>query len=410
MVCCSAACVLVLSTIASLDAAEPSAVGSTQLSTAEVLRRISTVGAYELPSLPLKTNQNYAYSSADVQPFGGVQPFKEHFLVQMEYTGPGRATPEPERVETVKIGFLGPILPTVSVATGGKSHEENLGIAMLRGARLAVEHANAKGVTTSARSRSSWWFGTTTASGAPPATRSFAWPTSTTSGPSWARSTARNTHIAIRVALKAELAMLTFGDLDPTYIETNIPWVFRNIGDDRQQNYLLADYLFRKMKYDRVAIIRSSNRYGRFGVREIRDGARRLGHPIVVEMAYKVGETNFNLQLDRIEEYKPQAIVHWGDGEDGARVLNALRARGMTQPFVSSDRCVSDEFVARREERRGRHLRLSVESRTERSEAGCLPQILPRQLWRRGRHLCRARVRRYEHVDVGRAGSRAQPG
>ena len=43
------------------------------------------------------------------------------------------------------------------------------------------------------------------------------------------------------------------------------------------------------MNYKRVAIIRASNRYGRFGVREIRDGSRRLGRPIVIEMAYKVG-------------------------------------------------------------------------------------------------------------------------
>ena len=45
----------------------------------------------------------------------------------MEYTGPGRAIPEPEDVKTVKIGFIGPIESTVSVATGGKSHEETAG-------------------------------------------------------------------------------------------------------------------------------------------------------------------------------------------------------------------------------------------------------------------------------------------
>ena len=37
--------------------------------------------------------------------------------------------------------------------------------------------------------------------------------------------------------------------------------------------------------------------------------------------------------------------MHWGDGEDSARILNQIRARGMTQPFFCSDRCVSDAFV-----------------------------------------------------------------
>jgi ABC-type branched-subunit amino acid transport system substrate-binding protein len=139
--------------------------------------------------------------------------------------------------------------------------------------------------------------------------------------------------------------MINTGDTDPTFIETNIPWVARTIGDDRQQNYLLIDYLYRKLGLERVAIIRASNRYGRFGVREIKDGSRRLGHPVVMEMAYAVGREDFSLQIDRIAAANPQAIVHWGDAVDGARILNQIRERGLEQPFFCSDRCVSDEFV-----------------------------------------------------------------
>ena len=314
------------------------------LDIATILKKID-IGPYEVPDLPLKTNRNYAHSSSDVEPYGGVKPYKEHFLLQMEYTGPGRAIPEPEHLETVRIGFLGPILPTVSVATGGKSHEEVLGVAMLRGCRLALEEANAKGgylklkipFELCVRNDNALW-GASGSEIIHLAYKDNVW--AIVGGVDGA-----NTHIAIRVALKIEIPWMTPGDLDPTYIETNIPWVFRCIGDDRQQNYLLVNYLFRKMKYERVAIIRASNRYGRFGVREIRDSARRLGHPIVSEMAYKVGTTNFDLQLDRVQEYKPDAIVHWGDGEDGARVLNAIRARGWKQPVLFCDRAVSEDFL-----------------------------------------------------------------
>ena len=73
--------------------------------------------------------------------------------------------------------------------------------------------------------------------------------------------------------------MMNSGDTDPTFIETNIPWVLRCIGDDRQKCYLLVDYLYRKLELPRVGIIRASNRYGRFGIREIRDGSRRLQRP-----------------------------------------------------------------------------------------------------------------------------------
>jgi branched-chain amino acid transport system substrate-binding protein len=327
------------------DTATPDGNGSQQKLSVEEILKLIDVDAYHVPPLPLMTNKNYARSAADVEPFGAVKPFKEHFLVQMEYTGPGRAIPEPEHVDTVKIGFLGPIMPTVSVATGGKSHEENLGIAMLRGCRLAIEEANAKGgylkrripFELVVRNDNGLW-GASGNEIIDMAYREHVWAIlGTIDG--------ANTHIAIRVALKAELPMLTAGDLDPTYIETNIPWVFRCIGDDRQQNYILVDYLFRKMNCQRVAILRSSNRYGRFGVREIRDSARRLGRPIVVEMAHKVGSRDFTMQLDRIQAANPDAIVYWGDGEDAAHALNQIRARGMKQPVVFCDRAVSDEFL-----------------------------------------------------------------
>ncbi len=311
----------------------------------EVLQKINSVNAHEVPKLGIKIDTNYAGTSADVEPFSGVVPFKEHFLEQMEYTGPGRAIPEPEHVDSVKIGFIGPIMSTVSVATGGKSHEETLGIKMLQGARLALEQANARGGYLKRKipfelvvSNDNGLWGASGNEIIKMAYKDGVWAIlGTIDG--------ANTHIAIRVALKAEVVMLTSGDTDPTYIETNIPWVMRVIGDDRQQSYLLVDYMYRKMGYKRVGIIRASNRYGRFGVREINDGSRRLKNPIVMEMAYKVGSTDFTMELERLKSANLDAIVHWGDAQEGALVLNQMRKMGMNQPFFCSDRCVQEEFV-----------------------------------------------------------------
>ncbi|UCG31705.1 MAG: ABC transporter substrate-binding protein [Phycisphaerales bacterium] len=303
------------------------------------------VGPYEVPELDLQKDHNYAHSAVDVEPFRHVTPYKEHFLEQMEYTGPGRAIPEPEHVDTVKIGFIGPIMATVSVATGGKSHEESLGIAMLRGCQLAIEQANARGGYTKRGipfelviSNDNGLWGASGNEIVKLAYKDHVWAIlGTIDG--------ANSHIAIRVALKAELVMMNTGDTDPTFIETNIPWVARCIGDDRQMGYLLTDYLYRKMEYKRVGIIRASNRYGRFGVREIRDGARRLKTPIILEMAYPVGGDDFTVQIERLRDANLDAVVHWGDAVEGAIILNQMREMGMTQPYFCCDRCVSDEFL-----------------------------------------------------------------
>ena len=95
---------------------------------------------------PGATKKVYGDTPEELLPYGRfTEPYKTFFLEPNEYRGYGRHIPEPERVESVKIGFLGPIEPTVSVATGGASHEEPLGRKML--AKLKVfagpEHKHA---------------------------------------------------------------------------------------------------------------------------------------------------------------------------------------------------------------------------------------------------------------------------
>jgi ABC-type branched-subunit amino acid transport system substrate-binding protein len=58
-----------------------------------------------------------------------------------------------------------------------------------------------------------------------------------------------------------------------------------------------------------------------------------------------VGADDFSLQLDRLRDARLDAVVHWGDAREGALILNQMRKMGMQQPFLASDRSVSDEFV-----------------------------------------------------------------
>jgi len=109
--------------------------------------------------------------------------------------------------------------------------------------------------------------------------------------------------------------------------------------------YLLVEYMYRKLKLKRVGIIRSSNRYGRFGVREVHDGSRRLGNPVTLERPYKLGIDDFSLQLEPLKQANVEAVVHWGDDVEGAKILNQMRAIGMKQPFFCCDRSISDRFI-----------------------------------------------------------------
>jgi len=154
-----------------------------------------------------------------------------------------------------------------------------------------------------------------------------------------------NTHIGIRAALKAEVPVVNTADTDPTLVETNIPWVFRNITDDRQMGYLLADFVFSRLGLERVAALRAVNRYGRVNIGEFRDAATRLGNPLVAELSYEEGDTLFTSQLEEIRGLSPEAIITYGNSRESALILKQMREMGMDQWFLGSDRMVTQEFI-----------------------------------------------------------------
>jgi ABC-type branched-subunit amino acid transport system substrate-binding protein len=304
------------------------------------------VAAADDPAAEPAPPKVYGETPAELVPYGRfAEPYKRFFLVPNEYRGFGRTIPEPAHVGSVKIGFLGPIEATVSVATGGPSHEEPLGTKMLQGAQLAVERANAgagyrgTGVPYElvVRNDNGLWG----ASGNEIIHLAYV-------DEVWAilgTIDGANSHIAIRVALKAEVPMMNTGDTDPTFVETAIPWVCRNITDDRQMSYLLADYVYGVLGLERVAALRANNRYGRMSIDEFRDASTRLGHPFLAELNYRLGETDFSSQLERLKALEPDAVITWGDATESALILEQMRAMGMDQLLIGSDRMVTPEVL-----------------------------------------------------------------
>ncbi len=290
------------------------------------------------------TGPKYGGTPQEYMPFGRfTKPYKEFFLERLEYTGYGRNIPEPKGLKTVRIGFIGPIESTVSVATGGFSNEEPLGIQMLQGARLAIQHANASGgyrgeipFEIMVHNDNGLW-GASGSEIIDMAYKENCWAVlGTIDG--------ANSHIAIRVALKCEIPVMNTGDTDPTFIETNIPWVFRCVTDDRQMCYMLADYVFKELKLTRVAALRAGNRYGRMSIDEFRDAAKRLGYPFLAELQYPVGSDDMRPQLQRLQQLNPEAIITYGNARESALLLKQMRELGMDQWLIGSDRMVDDVF------------------------------------------------------------------
>ena len=295
----------------------------------------------------------YAGEPVDLSPFEKfTKPYDLNYTHPNIYAGAGRDIPEPKNLTEVRIGFFGPI---------EHNPDQVFGVRMLHGAQLAVEEANARGGYGGKPFRlmlhndyDNWQAKTVYGEDRP--TDPTIWGSASNEvvkmvydDEDWAifgSISSESTHIALRVALKAEIPIVNSASTDPTIPETYIPWYFIDLQDDRVQSFALSRRIFSDLGLKRVAILRVNNRYGRFGVIKLRDAARRLGHPIVIEQKFMPGDADFTRQLKVIASSRADGIVLWTDEIPAANILKQMHALGMKQRVFGSYRTLGPELLS----------------------------------------------------------------
>ncbi len=289
--------------------------------------------------------QRYANMPDEAVPFAKFsKPYKEWFIDEdtLDYYGAARERVVPEMLTspTVNIGFLGPI---------ESGPEKPYGVAMLHGAQLAIDEANAAG----------GFHG-----GAGVGDKAYSLVIHNDS-PLWGASSVEpvkmifdehvvavlgsidgaSTHIMLRVSLKLEVPIMDTGTTDPTVTETRIPWIMHDFTDDRQQGYALAGYIFKDLKLKRIGVIRTQTRYARVGVAKFFDEAKRMGHVPVLEVKFDRGDQDFSMQLRMLKNAHLDAVVIWGEAADAGLIVKQMREAGMQQPIFGSSRVAYPELL-----------------------------------------------------------------
>ena len=262
------------------------------------------------------------------------EPYTRFYKEKLPFRGAGRAEESAPGTDTVKIGLLVP---------SDSAPDAHLGLRMREGITLAIEQANAAGgfqgipFEVVVREESGLWGAS--------ASEMVAFKTEDDVLAVMGSIDGANTHIALRAALKLGLPMVNTATTDPTLTETNIPWIVRCMADDRQQGYALTHHIFGELGIERTVVFRVNDRYGRTGVGEFRDAARRLRHPVLAELRWDPGERDFTRQLDRIAALTPEAIILWGNAADTAAIVREIRRRRMPVRVFGCDRMASQAFL-----------------------------------------------------------------
>lgn len=293
----------------------------------------------QTPKVPV-ADKPYANMPAQAVPYRRYRkPYQEWYISPntLQYNGGARSAPAGDLslLPEINIGVLCPI--------SQDNPDSIYGIAMLHGAQLATEEANAQGGD----------------QGKPFALKVH------NDLPLWGASSMEivkmrydenawamlgsidgsSTHIALRATLKIEEPIVDTGTSDRTVTETRIPWLLHNFPDDRQQGYALADYIFNQLKLKRIGIIRSTDRYGRLGDAVFFDVARRLGHQPLLEVKFEPTEQDCTKQLGMLRDAGVEALVIWGTAPQAGRILKQMRDMGMKQPVFGSSRIAYPEVL-----------------------------------------------------------------
>jgi ABC-type branched-subunit amino acid transport system substrate-binding protein len=294
----------------------------------------------------------YAGEPADMKPYAKfAEPYDANYTHPNIYSGAARDVPDPKDLTEIRIGFFGPI---------EHNSDSVLGQRMLHGAQLAIDEANAHGGYGGIPFKlmlhndyDNWQAGAVYGEDRP--TDPTIWGSASNEvvkmvydDKDWAifgSISSESTHIALRVALRAEIPIVNSASTDPTIPETYIPWYFTDLQDDRVQSLTLARRIYTELGLKRVALLRVNNRYGRFGVGKFIDVSRRLGHPVVMEQIYFPGETDLSRQLKVIRNSRADAIVLWSDETDTVRILKQVRAAGMQQRVFGAYRTLGDTLL-----------------------------------------------------------------
>jgi ABC-type branched-subunit amino acid transport system substrate-binding protein len=294
----------------------------------------------------------YAGEPDDLKPYSKfAAPYDTNYTHPTIYMGAGRDIPEPRDLTEIRIGFFGPL---------ENNSESVFGQRMLHGAQLAIEEANAGGgyggkpFKLMLHNDYNNWQAKAVYGDVRPTEPSI-WGSASDEAVKMAYDdkvwaifgsiSSESTHIALRVALRAELPVVSSANSDPTVPETSIPWYFGTMQDDRQQYLTLARRIYTELGLKRVAVIRSSSRYGRFGLGKFLDASRRLGHPVVMEQIFQPGDTDYARQLSVIRSSRADAILLVGDESEAATILKQLRAAGMKQAAFGTFRTLGDTLV-----------------------------------------------------------------
>ena len=115
------------------------------------------------------------------------------------------------------------------------------------------------------------------------------------------------------------------------------PWFFRVAPSDDDAARYVADWVIDTMKAQRAAIVYRNDSYGRDWSTTFAAQFRSRGGMIAIRDPYLADITEWEAYARHVAEMRPDVLLFPGDAPDALEFQRALRAAGVTVPFIGGD-------------------------------------------------------------------------
>ncbi len=143
----------------------------------------------------------------------------------------------------------------------------------------------------------------------------------------------------------AGVLMMTPGSTNPIITERGLPTIFRMCGRDDQQGVVGADFVVKRLKAQRVAVLHDKTTYGQGLADSMRTRLHSTGQTEVLYEGLTRGEKDFNALVTKLKSVQADAVYFGGYHSEAGPLVRQMREQGMTAPLISGDGIFSEVLV-----------------------------------------------------------------
>lgn len=129
------------------------------------------------------------------------------------------------------------------------------------------------------------------------------------------------------------------------YTAQGFKTAFRVMTNDRQQGKVLGEYAVKKMGAKKIAIIDDRTAYGQGLADEVEKAVKAAGGEIVAHEYTTDRSTDFLAILTSIKAKQPDLLFYGGMDAQGAPMIRQLRSLGIKAKFLGGDGAQTTEFT-----------------------------------------------------------------